>query len=108
MPVSLFLQGRDLLLQFTFAGSRAARFRRVGGVHCLEILGEPGIGPRDEFLEFAGIEVLVARVDRLEFAAVNGQQFAAEEFELAAEERELGGPPPAAVSDCLCGSQQWF
>jgi len=40
-------------------------------------------------LEFGGVEVLVARVDRPKLAAVDGQQFAAEEFQFAAQEREL-------------------
>ena len=48
-----------------------------------------GVGPGDQILELVGIEVLVAGVDRRELAAVNGEQLAAEEIELAAEQGKL-------------------
>src|ERR1035437_2768921 len=67
----------------------AAPLGGVGGVQLLEILRQPGIGPRDEVLEFGGIKILIARVDRRELAAINGQQFPAEQFQLPAQQGEL-------------------
>ena len=67
------------------------RFGGIGGFQRREVFGDAGVGVGEEFLEFAGIEVLIPRIDCAELAAVNGQEFAAEQTELAAEQRELPG-----------------
>jgi hypothetical protein len=45
----------------------------------------PGIGTVNQVLKFGGIEVLVPRIDRLEFAPVHRQQFPAKEFQPVAQ-----------------------
>ena len=65
------------------------RLGRVGRVQLLQILGQARVGPRDEFRQLLLVVVAVARVDRRQLRAVNGHQFAAEQFQLVAEQMEL-------------------
>ena len=58
-------------------------------IRLLRAQRQPGIGSRDEVLEFGGIKILVAGIDRRELAAINGQQFPAEQFQLPAQQGEL-------------------
>ena len=89
VPVLPLLQRRDLGDQFLFRERRPARFGRVRPVQFLQILRQPRIGPVNQFLKFEGVEILVTRIDRRELAPVYGQQLSAEEFQLAAQQREL-------------------
>ncbi len=89
VPVLPVLERGNLGSQITFAGGHAARFRRVRRVQFFQIPGQPGIGAGNQILKLVRIEVLVARIDRRELAAVNGQQLPAKKFQLAAQQGEL-------------------
>jgi hypothetical protein len=91
MPVAFVLEGRDLLGE-GFAGEFiTGRFGGIGGREGFKVFSNAGVGVGEEFLEFAGIEVVIAPVDCAELATVNGQEFAAEQTELATDQRKLAG-----------------
>jgi hypothetical protein len=75
-------------LKFKHEDKGSYNFRKWRGKSGIQRV-HPRIGPGDEVLELVGIEVLVARVDRRELAAINGQQSPAEEFQLPAQQGEL-------------------
>jgi len=60
-----------------------------GRVQRRKVFGDAGLGVGEEFLELARIEVLIPRIDRAKLAAINGQQFPAEQIQFPTQQGKL-------------------
>ena len=79
----------DLLGEIFHPRAARRRFRGVALVEPREIIGQPLVGRLDEFLQRIAGEIAILVVDRLDARPVHRQQFAPEQVEPLAQQREL-------------------
>lgn len=79
----------DLRLQLRGTGPGRVRFNGIGGIELPEIAVDLGVDLGERGAQLRRAEIAPLAVDRPELAAVDGDQFATEQFQFPTHQREL-------------------
>ncbi len=89
VSAALLAQGLDLLGEIFHPRAARRLFRSVALVEPLKVIRQPLVGLLDEFLQRIASEIAILVVDRLDARPVHRQEFAPEQVEPLAQQREL-------------------